>query len=218
MRKLIVMAMVAGLVGFGGYAKNASAGATIDLVFVSQNGAAIAATDTVTANPGDTLVMNLVMRNSSQLSIHAFSLQYDTNLTHLAAANWTGVLISKTQLYAPLAAGFTLDSPPLFGTFQSTNGGSTNLFLPANTSPTIAGGYAVGTIGWKVGGSPGQQSILSGLFNSGVDGFGDNNFNIINDQVLFHGATVNVIPEPGTAALLGFGLVGLVLMGRRNRA
>jgi hypothetical protein len=60
--------------------------------------------------------------------------------------------------------------------------------------------------------------ILSGFFNQGVDGLGGAGFADISNTALFHHATVNVVPEPGTAALLGFGLVGLILAGRRNRA
>ena len=230
MRKLIVMAMVAGLVGVGGYVRNASAGATIDLVFVSKNGGAIAATDTVTAAPGDTLVMNIVMRNDVGLSGHAFSIQYDLSgtpanheLDVVGRLNWLGISMNKTNTqYGPLGGppgGFSTTTPTFVGSWQSTNGASSNLLLLPSAG-AFAGGYTIGTVGWKVSGGVATdgQDILAGYFNPGVDGLGGANFGDIAGTALFHGATVNVVPEPGTAALLGFGLVGLVLAGRRNRA
>src|SRR5262245_7487058 len=217
MRKLIVMAMVAGMVGFG--ARHASAGATVDLLFVGHNGAPIAATNTVTAAPGDTLQMAVRFTNDQGLTAAVFSLNYDldgkSELSVATQVGWLGVSLNKTSsvLFAPLSA---LNPPTntFVGSFQGLlSSASSTLTLPANT-------YQVGTVTWTVGAgvSTDGADILSGAFNTGVDGWGGAGFNDISDTILYHSATVNVVPEPGTAALLGLGLVGLVVAGRRSRA
>ena len=91
---------------------------------------------------------------------------------------------------------------------------SAGLFLPANPS-----GYQIGTVTWTLNGPVGNGSsgIIVGFLNPGVDGLGGAGFANIADTAAFNGATVNVIPEPGTAGLLGLGIVGLVLAGRRSR-
>src|SRR5262245_21070718 len=106
MRKLIVMAMVAGMVGFG--ARYASAGATVDLLFVGHNGAPIAATNTVTAGAGDTLTMAVRFTNDQVLTASVFSLNYDldgkSELTATSAVQWIGVSLLKSaaQHYKPI--------------------------------------------------------------------------------------------------------------------
>jgi hypothetical protein len=45
---------------------------------------------------------------------------------------------------------------------------------------------------------------------SGVDGPNDNTNNPHNSAIL------TIIPEPGTASLLGLGMLGLVMAGRRR--
>jgi len=211
---LISLALALGLV-----AGDSRAGATVDLLFVNHNFELIAPTDTVAVQPGDYLVMNLVLSTTSQLSIHAFSLLYDLDgqdeLDPGRKSNWSSVALNPTHTvrYQPLLAPFSPTTSTFVGSWQSTNGGSQTLFLP----PSPAGGYVVGTIIWNVKNPQTDgQDILSGLFNPGVDGFADNNFNDISDQVLFHGATVNAVPEPSTALLLGAGLA-LLAAARRRR-
>jgi hypothetical protein len=78
----------------------------------------------------------------------------------------------------------------------------------------------MGTVVWKVnaGVNSDGADIISGILDVNIDTFADAGFNNISNLVLFRGATVNLVPEPGTGALLGFGLVGLVLAARRRRA
>jgi hypothetical protein len=59
--------------------------------------------------------------------------------------------------------------------------------------------------------------IISGLLNPGIDFMADPAFDDISNRVLFNPAAVAflAIPEPGTAALLSLGLLGLVLVRRR---
>jgi len=205
-------------------AGDSRAGATVDLLFVSYNGASITPTNwfrSASVRPGDTLVMDIVLRTQSPLAFHSFSLEYDLSpsesahpLTPGHKGNWLGVALDETNpnlTYAPRAP-FSPTTPHFVGSWQSTNGGSTTLFLP----PSPGGGYTVGTIVWTLSSFPFDVNyIFSGLFNPGVDGIADNNFNLIDSYVLFHSAAVGPIPEPGTAALLGLGLVGLAAAGRR---
>ena len=92
---------------------------------------------------------------------------------------------------------------------------------PANASPVAAGTYRIGTIVWNTSGAttPGVGAV-SAYIDSLVDGViaivNGNDVNI-SDQVVVGTHLLTIIPEPGTASLLGLGLVGLILAGRRYR-
>jgi hypothetical protein len=82
--------------------------------------------------------------------------------------------------------------------------------------PTSSGSgltYTAGTITLDLtGATPGTYTIAT-YQATGVDGPADNPNNPHNDAILI----INPIPEPGTASLLGLGMLGLVMAGRRSR-
>jgi hypothetical protein len=197
------------------------AGATVDLLFVGRNGGAIAPTASVGALPGDTLTMAVRMRNDEALTVAVFSLNYDLDgdneLDVVSAFQWFGIPLGKagSDFFAPVNRDVFSSTATFVGSFQ---GATTNLSLP-RTLPATPGGYQMGTVVWKVnaGVNDDGADIISGILNFGVDGFGDAVFNLMDARVRFNSATVNLIPEPGTASLLGLGLVGLVLLRRHRR-
>ena len=219
------------LLGLGAGPRQASAGATVDLLFIGANGTPIVPTHTVsvTDNPdpgihaGDTLTMAILMTNDEPLTAAVFSLNYDLagddHLDIVTAFQWHGLAINKagSDFFAPIGA-FSPQTATFVGSFQ---GFTTNLEIPRRLPPSggaYSGGYQMGTVTWTVNaGAHGESSkVLSGILNFGIDVFGDGGFNEMNDGVQFNAATVNFVPEPSTAALLGLALLGIAVVARRS--
>jgi hypothetical protein len=80
------------------------------------------------------------------------------------------------------------------------------------------GAFQIGEIVFSVNPSVTNNGadFAAGFFNFGADGVYDNAGSSV--TMVFNGAGVDAFgPEPGTATLLGLGLVGLAVAGRRSR-
>jgi hypothetical protein len=244
MRKVFSVALMAAMVCLVGMTKDASATITVTLEWGACSACTGLGTDTLLVAPGggQTLRLDIFMSHdvAAGFESHSFSLNFDTaldnelNLGPMTTIEWGGSDVDpgpNTSSYSALSTGVsTLDS-------TGANAGRANSFesagitgvLPASgvaysvgtNTATAPARYRVGQAFFTVTASAASDGadIFSGAFNLPgiIDTFVDGNGTLISNATVIYGnATVN-IPEPGTVSLLGLGILGLVLAGRRVR-
>jgi hypothetical protein len=219
MRKVFSVALLTALASIFVLTQSALASVTIDLEWVDSG------TPTLTIDPGDTAGggnrnMLVIMSYSTNLVGASTSVQYSSGsgLAFQGATTWTGVFIrmmTPSNTFHP--TGGVADTGTELSSFAS-------IVDPTSPQPSAPPGvnYVIGTILWNTAGTVAGTETLSAIIAFGLDGFLNGNFNNIDAAVIaaggLRGATLNIIPEPGTVSLLGLGLVGLILAGRRRRA
>jgi len=237
MRKALSVVLMATMACVFGLAQSAKAGVTMDVVFQdawSPTG--------ITINPGDPgpgctfdgyyhhtvatgRCMDVMLYTTDPLIGVGFSVDYDQDngLAVMGVKEWVGVGVSFNKLgtlqksCAP--AGPVADSPNYPGVIQQFD----CIIPPPNAPPSVAPGtYKLGTIIWNTSGTynGGDNIEVISAVIAGGDGVGAViNGNILDttSSVVLRSHIVNLMPEPGTASLLGLGLVGLILARRRSR-
>jgi hypothetical protein len=214
--------LVAALLALAGAAPDSRAGATVDLLFVAVDSAPIAPTSELAASAGQTLTMGVFLRSDERIGVATFSLRYDLDggdeLDVARATQWRGVATSARGFFMN---GHPLDpvTPSFVGSFSGFG-----LAFPFDSSlppsgGAFAGGYQMGTVVWtvKAGVESDGADVVSGLLQSD-EGIGAADYVDISSSVAFRSASVDVVPEPATAALLGLGLAGLAALDRRRGA
>jgi len=243
MRKVFSVGLMAAMIAMVGMTRDASATVTISLRWetcTSCVGFVAGASNTITANAGtQTARLGIFLSHDDldEVQIYNFSLAYDQDLANelnvntlvMNTSEWAGTDVDPsgmTDLFAPLGGLAFTESGVVAGAVQNIDSASLGGNLPGQGLPYSAGTfvgvapltpYRVGFVTFIINGAvtDGVDIISGDLF--GPDGIFDGLGNDIVGQTTYDSATVNLVPEPGTASLLGLGLVGLVLAGRRTR-
>jgi len=234
MRKVFSVALIAAMACVFGLAQSANAGVTIDVVFQDATSPTGITIDPGDAGPGCTFggyyhvvvptgrCMNVILTSTYDFVSMGVSVSYDTDngLALASVYEWRGLGVAFDK-----SGNATASCSPFGGIVD--NGGIIQAFdcgvAPPAAPPQVgAGTYQIGTIVWDTSGTTAGTETISTVI-AGGDGFiAVINGNVISisklGQVVVRSHILNIVPEPGTASLLGLGLVGLILAGRRSRA
>ncbi|MBW1684605.1 MAG: PEP-CTERM sorting domain-containing protein [Deltaproteobacteria bacterium] len=226
MRKWFALVLLVVFSWLGGLGQDARAGVTVDVLFQDGTGSALTINEG-DAGPGCSFggyyagsvstgrCMDVVMTTTYDWIGFGTSVTYDSDngLGVGSMYEWWGLEVAHPQYC----------TPPIG---LEDKGGVIEQFgclMPPPVNPPVLspGTYKLGTIIWDTTGTTEGSETIAGYIDDLIDGmiavidgnlvFVDNSGTIMNSAVL------NIIPEPGTAALLGLGLVGLVLAAQRRR-
>jgi hypothetical protein len=193
-------------------AGTASAATSIDLVFRGSG------TSVTTVAGGSTAIMDIILTSDDGLIAASTSIAWDNGGTSVSSATeWSGAGVAFNTMNKAV-----ITMSPLFlgpaGAFID-NGAQVVYAIdgaipPPNNPPNLPSGtYNIGTMIWV---ADAGQTNISAVITSGIDIFASSVD--LTGSVSLGTATINPVPEPGTASLLGLGLIGLIAAGRRNRA
>ncbi len=219
MRKLFSVGFAAALALC--VAGTAKAATSIDLVFSGLGATSLGLVTDITPGFSGTVTMAIILNSDDGLTIGSTSIFWDNAGTSAAAgtAEWVGIAVTFNMMTSAITGEFNPLITGPSGAFIQNGLRVVNSFdgalVPPNNPPNLpAGSYQIGTIVWNA--ALGTTNITASL--NAFDAFGVGGTNITG-TVTFGGATIiNVVPEPGTASLLGLGLIGLIMAGRRKRA
>ena len=194
------IALVSGLVALAGFAGSASASATIDLIWNANGMDTISGAQATSTN----IVLNVVLTAGATGSLGAsVSIDY----SDIGAAGSLVTFGSTPGGVLPVAIATTSN---VGSVIFSINAGA---FGP----PGLAAGnsFVLGTITFALNGNPGTFDIFPYIDGPAGDDVLDGGGGVISGTTTFNGASA-VVPEPGTLSLLGMGLGGLYMVGRRS--
>ena len=236
------LALAVSLASIFGFSSSANAAATVDLVWVSSNNTDPVHTpyiglgsSAIMAHPGDDLVLELRLTAGTEglsswgisVSFDLAELLIDPTMGDPSSPGASEFGIAPDVYCTPFPACFfevpTL-TPFTSGATDVIEGGLTTGFIFTFEAGTLGNGVAASFGQFKIGEifftvqTPADDGIdlSSGFFNTGADAAFDNAGNAV--AMTFNSAAVDRWgPEPGTSTLLGLGLLGLILAGRRAR-
>jgi hypothetical protein len=160
--------------------------------------------NTVDFGPGGgSVTYSITLTNTQAISGVGVSAAFDPSATA------SGSQVAQLFLFIPPSTFFSMGSLGA-GPVNASPGGLSSWNFGTVGTPLPAGSYAMGTLTVNATAS---TSVTVGVLTQNDD-YTDDSFQSI---ALAPGvAQINVVPEPGTALLMGLGIIGLAVAGRRE--